>query len=509
MVKQYYMPPNQDGADASAEDIGVRLLQALGEDVERGGLKETPQRWLAYMRASTSGMGQDPKALLKVFEDGGDNVDQMVTVANIPFYSMCVIGSTFVETPRGRIPISYLKNGDWVYTINPDTLELGLVRCQNPRITRRNAKLVRVYADNDTLICTPDHKILTYQHGWVEAQALQAGDRIVSLYRSPTFADSGVYVNLLARKYARRNSPDHMFILGKEEPVPEHRFVAHTALNDKHDFTRRQIAHHLNGITWDNDPDNLQSLTVRQHNLQHQRTQKLASHEGRKAAAAKASGRLDVREKRAASVKAYWDNIKQNPNAYKDRCAATQQGIATSQRNHVVFGVEFLTQREDVWCMTVPKTHSFFANGMAVHNCEHHLAPFFGVAHIAYIPGKVWVERDGQLTSGAVPNGPAKKVSRILGLSKIPRLLDLFAKRLQVQERITNQVADVLHTELGAIGVGVVLRARHLCMEMRGVQKAGSITYTSALRGAIKDLPEARSEFMQFVNMADRQTGSL
>lgn len=204
--------------DHSADDIGLRLLQALGEDPTRGGLQDTPKRFMAYMREATSGNGQDPKALLKVFDDGGENVDEMVVVAGIPFYSMC----------------------------------------------------------------------------------------------------------------------------------------------------------------------------------------------------------------------------------------------------------------------------------------EHHMAPFFGVAHIAYIPGKEGMATAGQETK-----------TRIVGLSKLPRLLDLFARRLQVQERLTNQVADVLHNELGALGVGVVLRARHLCMEMRGVRKPGSMTYTSALRGAIKDKPPARDEFMRFVQMADSRMGAL
>lgn len=210
---------DEHGADHSTDDIGLRLLQALGEDPNRGGLRETPKRWLEYMREATSGRNADVKALLKVFEDGAENVDEMVVVAGIPFYSMC----------------------------------------------------------------------------------------------------------------------------------------------------------------------------------------------------------------------------------------------------------------------------------------EHHLAPFFGVAHVAYIPGRFYTNTKGDVGIGA----------RIVGLSKIPRVLDAFAKRLQVQERITNQVADTLSAELGAVGVGVVLRARHLCMEMRGVKKPGSITYTSALRGAMKNKGAARSEFMRFVEMADSRMGSL
>lgn len=106
-------------------------------------------------------------------------------------------------------------------------------------------------------------------------------------------------------------------------------------------------------------------------------------------------------------------------------------------------------------------------------HCEHHLAPFFGTITIAYVPDK-----------------------RIVGLSKLARLAYVFARRLQVQERLTNQIADALLEHLNPKGVGVVVKARHLCMESRGVDKQGCETVTSALRGVLKDKPEARAEFM-------------
>lgn len=114
-------------------------------------------------------------------------------------------------------------------------------------------------------------------------------------------------------------------------------------------------------------------------------------------------------------------------------------------------------------------------------HCEHHLAPFFGVAHVGYVPE-----------------------SRIVGLSKIVRLVEHFARRLQVQERLTIQIADTLSTALNAKGVGVVIQCRHLCMESRGVQRAGVVTTTSAMRGVMLTKPEARAEFMGVVH--GRQT---
>jgi GTP cyclohydrolase IA len=105
--------------------------------------------------------------------------------------------------------------------------------------------------------------------------------------------------------------------------------------------------------------------------------------------------------------------------------------------------------------------------------CEHHMLPFFGRAHVAYIP-------DG----------------RIVGLSKLPRLVDVFARRLQVQERLTEQIADAIDDVLAPLGVGVVIEAYHLCMMMRGVEKQNSRTITSALRGVFRDDARTREEFL-------------
>jgi GTP cyclohydrolase I len=108
--------------------------------------------------------------------------------------------------------------------------------------------------------------------------------------------------------------------------------------------------------------------------------------------------------------------------------------------------------------------------------CEHHVLPFFGACHIAYIP-------DGH----------------IVGLSKLPRVVDLLSHRLQVQERLTTQIADALEDALHPRGVGVVMEASHLCMMMRGVEKQNSRTTTSAMRGLFKDDPRTRQEFLNLI----------
>ncbi|MCX6148976.1 MAG: GTP cyclohydrolase I FolE [Ignavibacteriales bacterium] len=122
--------------------------------------------------------------------------------------------------------------------------------------------------------------------------------------------------------------------------------------------------------------------------------------------------------------------------------------------------------------MVIVKDVDFFSM------CEHHLLPFFGKVHIAYIP-----------------NG------KIVGLSKIPRIVDVFARRLQVQERMTQEIADTIEKYLQPKGVGVVSEARHMCMMMRGVEKQNSIATASAMHGLFKDDARTRSEFLNLISV--------
>jgi GTP cyclohydrolase I len=117
--------------------------------------------------------------------------------------------------------------------------------------------------------------------------------------------------------------------------------------------------------------------------------------------------------------------------------------------------------------------------------CEHHLLPFFGKCHVAYIPSH-----------------------KVIGLSKIPRLVDVFSRRLQVQERLTNQIADTIREKIAPLGVAVVMEATHLCMSMRGVEKQNSFAVTSAMLGAFRSNARTRIEFLELIRLRTAAPGA-
>jgi GTP cyclohydrolase I len=161
-----------------------------------------------------------------------------------------------------------------------------------------------------------------------------------------------------------------------------------------------------------------------------------------------------------------------------------REGLAKTP-HRVAHALKFLTQgyqidpakvindalfTEDYEEMIVQKDIDFYSL------CEHHMLPFFGKAHVAYIPHH-----------------------KIVGISKLARLVDVYARRLQVQERLTNQIASIMMEKLDALGVAVVIEAEHLCMRMRGVEKQNSFVITSTLLGAFRTRLETRNEFMNLI----------
>jgi len=161
------------------------------------------------------------------------------------------------------------------------------------------------------------------------------------------------------------------------------------------------------------------------------------------------------------------EGLQRTPERVARSLAALTSGYATDVRDVVGQGV--FEERSDQMVMV---------RDIEMYSlCEHHLLPFFGKVHVAYVP-------DG----------------KIIGLSKLPRIVEVFARRLQVQERLTQQIADAVCEVLQPRGVGVVIEAAHLCMMMRGVEKQNSSTITSALRGVFRDDARTREEFLRLAH---------
>jgi GTP cyclohydrolase IA len=154
-----------------------------------------------------------------------------------------------------------------------------------------------------------------------------------------------------------------------------------------------------------------------------------------------------------------------------DRVARMYEFLTKGYRQNIDEVLNAAVFEEKYSEMVIVKDIDFFSI------CEHHLVPFFGKCHIAYIP-----------------NG------KIIGLSKMPRIVETFARRLQVQERLTQQIADTLYHHIKPLGVAVVMEAQHLCMIMRGVEKLNSVATTSAMLGAFRDDEKTRSEFLTLIS---------
>ncbi len=160
------------------------------------------------------------------------------------------------------------------------------------------------------------------------------------------------------------------------------------------------------------------------------------------------------------------DGLRKTPERF-ERALKFLTGGYHQNLDHVLNGATFAVAYDE---MVIVKDIEFFSL------CEHHLLPFFGKAHVAYLPNK-----------------------RVLGLSKIARLVNMFARRLQIQERLTSQVAQAIEEKIAPQGVGVIIEARHLCMQMRGVEKQHGSAVTSAMLGAFRHNQQTREEFLALI----------
>ena len=507
-----------DGMDNAYRDI----LEKIGEDPQREGLLKTPYRAAAAMKFLTQGYEQSLEVLLNnaIFEESNNN---MVVLRDIEFYSMCVPSKQLVSAVGGVKQAASVVMGDQLWTLHEGRVVPTTVTQITSHKTRR---LVAVETEQGTVRVTPDHPFATPQ-GWVEACDLEGlqvewsssqnlhrpryvPERNYSLgYVIGAVCSDGTvsqrYISLVVNEelFARRFAlclKDAFGIDASVESVtrpsgftgrPTPGFRVRVVSSYLADLFRQYLGgdpHHMRQrfprVVLDS-PEVFKGFLdgyIEGDGCRNKHSQ----------GSTIASGNVPFLQELSHLIGArFTPNVKaSNSRLYVADSWQRKHGFAQeSHRTDLIeskwVGVKRVTPIEaegkkpfTVYSFQCEPYPTFLIQGHLTHNCEHHMLPFFGKCHVAYIP-----------------NG------KIVGVSKLARIVDMFGRRLQVQERLTNQIADAIEEALQPLGVGVVAEGLHLCMIMRGVEKQHSKMTTSAMRGAFQDMP-TRMEMMSLIRGA-------
>ena len=461
------------------EGLVRELLLALGEDPQREGLVETPRRIAEMLFELTSGYRADPEELIAgaIFPV---EYDEMVLIKDIEYYSLCVHGrSSLVYTEEGYKRADDVAIGEKLWTINGGELIPTQVI---QKFETKRQELIEVGTSQGEIQVTPEHPLMTTK-GWIRACHLQEGDEL--LYLNPRTIprrrypinigyELGYVLGAVASdgsitgdppRYVRLELKDRAFAenfqRALEASFPGLRAKLETIFKPS-GFTGRQVKMHRVRVT---------SSHVAQVLL------KMFSGE-KKTRTFKLPG--IVRADRQI-MQGFLDGYIAG-DGYIGNFVPLSRPIDVEsgpiQWARVTHLKERVTTRKEYRVVNFECTpfNSYLINGFLAHNCEHHLLPFFGRAHVGYIP-------DG----------------KVLGFSKIPRIVDHFSRRLQLQERLTEEIADFLMEAIEPQGVGVVLEGFHLCMAMRGVKKQAARMVTSAMKGLFRRDPRTRAEFLELI----------
>jgi GTP cyclohydrolase I len=526
-------PTVRAGVDKEAIQEAVRtILRAIGESPEREGLVATPRRIADMYEELFSGLHEDPMALLGTgFEE---KHKEMVIVKDIPFYSLCVPSKQHVDAVGGSKPASDVKVGDWLYTLDRGEVQTTQVIAVSHHPAR---DLIGVTPEDAApVFLTPEHPVMTVE-GWCDAKELRRGDLVEWVF---------------PRRYAQRRYPVHEgydlgYLLGAVAAdgsiqdgrrisvcVKDRAFAEKTAAAFERAFGRparvepvqvpsgflertiqmfrvRVVSSYIAGLMLKWLQCSRQKKETKGFHLPRGVFQSLDSAQGfldgyidGDGCDARSRGRVWGRQIISSNLQ-FLDELGEFVGS-RPREASPGIGtlyvsnrwdragwhgrrgfVPTSEKYDLrdsqsvpVIDVACLRAKGrkpyTVYTFTCAPHPTFCVSGLLTHNCEHHLMPFHGLAHVAYIPQ-----------------------GRIVGISKIARVVEMLARRPQVQERLTSQIADLLMEGIRARGAAVVIDAVHLCMTMRGVKKPGSRVVTSATRGIFRENPSTRAEFLSLV----------
>jgi GTP cyclohydrolase I len=516
--------------DAALERAVREVLKELGEDPAREGLERTPERVAKALRYFTSGYGQNVHDILNaaLFTE---EYDEMVVVKDIDFYSLCVPSKQIVNAVGGAKPARLVRPGDLLWTLDRGYLRETRVA----RVTSRSTRaIVEVHTTGGRFQVTPDHPIKV-DVGWREAHELKPGQQVEwirprSLCRTALSPQAGYPLGYVLGAVASDGSVRdgrRICLVAKDQafaerfraafaqafqltrPAVETVRVPSTFLGRRVPMYRVRVVSAYAGerlCRWLGIPERRSRSKTTAFRFPRVVTSSRDMMQGfldgycdGDGCATGSRGRFIISANReflaelgeylgtgVASgssgchrlhVSSRWDRT-----GWYGRHGFRQESefyVPFDSTHATVVGVQHLPPPDKphtVYSITCEPYPTFLIAGHLTHNCEHHMLPFVGKCHVAYMPSR-----------------------KIVGLSKIARLVEMFSRRLQVQERLTTQIAHTLNEVLQPRGVAVVMEALHMCMLMRGVEKQNSKAVTSAMLGAFRERPETRAEFMELI----------
>jgi len=538
----------RDALRAAPRDLrrlGRELLLALGEDPDREGLVKTPERLARALKDLTVGYHQDVERLLNGARFT-ERYDEVVLVKDIDFYSLCVHGKTLVATKDGARFASEVRPGMTLVTLDPvarQLVETEVVVMSESKHRER----YRIQLSNEReLVVTGGHPIYTMDGGFQKARALRRGDMVLStptrkLCRPRYDPHLGYSFGYVLGAFASDGSldSDRRVRLEVNERAFAGRFATHVhsalgiapevqAIRKPSGFLGREVEQYRVRVCSSYLAELLRELFGGDTHSTAFRFPEVVLH-SRETMQGFLDGYIegDGHEARSGPGRRYWtghfitsanrpflnrlahvletpvgeNSVAGTARVYVSRRwfeprntsrgwkhgfreesqdAALQVGLGNVRtkpvRVEAIEKEQAILKSYTMYNFECRPHHSYLANGVLVANCEHHVLPFFGRCHVAYLPK-----------------------GRIIGLSKIPRLVDHYARRLQVQERLTCQIAETLQETLQPQGVAVVVEARHLCLMMRGVTQQNATMVTSSMLGRFRTDPKTRAEFFALI----------
>ncbi len=510
------------------------ILEAIGEDPSRKDLQETPRRVAEMYEEIFSGVRQDPKKELEVILD--QKHEEIILLKGIPLYSVCVGRKMCVYTAAGVKFAEDIKEGNELLTFNEQN---NLVSTEVKKVFRRKAnEILEIEIDRGIKVkVTPEHPLYIKGRGWVQAGELNLGEEVLIVkgrrgikarknlpirkdyslgyFVGALASDGSVWRNSVRlevnkRSFAEKFASSIKESFGLQPKVEEIQKPSGFLKKIIKQYRVRVVCGELVRITKDifgaekkTKTFHLPKVVLEDEVIFRGFVHGYLDGDGTifrdnrgvfKYARIFSSNKVFLEElagifhshiakvkhgEYALHVPAQWLFELKRKDFYRQFVPTREKFEFKNYEYGVIRSINIKKGHKKyiVYNFSCSPFNTFIINGVWVHNCEHHLLPFIGRACVAYIPSE----------------------GRVTGLSKLARVVDILAKRPQVQERLTTQIAEIIMSKLKPKGCMVVIEAEHLCMSMRGVKKPGTLTVTSAVRGIFQENEKTRAETLALI----------